>query len=469
MKKIPNTKSRFVRFGFKGLSEIKSAELTDPVYATSAYNFAFDDGCLTSGIGVDLAQGCSRAHLPDAPAEIKDIFYYRFCSEDGSRDDRLVARLEDDSIWYVKLFEASPQWRSVTSLKIRGDSVQAINYNNDDHFRLLFCSKDSPLFILEDSTALYCPDAPSFSCFEIHSERLFGGVNGARPRLWFSDDFDPFNWRVSAEEAGYISFEDSLGDIVAVISFLGYLYIFREYSIFRLSAFGKQSDFELKKVYIDSERIVKNSVVRCGGKIFFLAGDKLYDFDGFTVRRVARNLPKLASNEGLAAAYLNGCYYLACAIDDGEKNNAVLRYDLSRESLSVLKGAEVHALATVKSGGYERVYAALGGEYAASLGCLSSSGCIMEQATHKTYFYSPSTLGTGRVKTVSRVEVVTDGRIKLALDIDGVVHDFDVKASGGVQRLPVGAKGRMIGLSVESDEPYVTIPPITVVLEVHSS
>ena len=468
MKIFPHTRTRNVQFGFKGMGPNASSELVDPAYASDACNFVFEDGCLTGNIGIDPASFLtSEKAIPDAPEKIEGLYYYKHSTKEGARDDRLIMKAASKEVYSLKLLEES-EWQKVPNLKLTGKDVQAINYNFNDNDMILFCSYDTPLFILDDMTPLYSASAPHFSCFEIHSERLFGGVNGARPKLWFSDDYDPFNWKVSAEEAGYIAFDDNFGDILKVMSFLGYLYIFREYGIFRLTAFGKQSEFSLKRVYADTERIFKNSIAFTGGRIIFIAGGKLYDFDGYNVRRIATNLPEIDETDDMSATYQGGIYWLSCRFK-GSEGMRIVRYEPAKDAFSYITGVEAADLLTVKTGGMERVYLAFkDADNAVKLGIMSESGMIMGKPSKKEYKYEPSTLGTANQKTVRRVSVVAYEPLTLTVIADDREFSFDVKASEFVQRFFVDAKGRKIGLALASDKTKAYVAPITMEIEVHA-
>lgn len=471
MRSYPSTRTRIVKFGFKGIDGRTPSEMMDPAYASKCENCAFEYGCLTGAVGVDPATACAEGspQLPQAPQPVLNMFYYKFTKKTGERDDRLVARLQDNSIWYVSLLAPDAEWHKVESLKIKGDNVQAVNYNYNGNDRLLFCSKDSPLFILEDASPLYCQDAPSFSCFEMHGERLFGGVNGARTRLWFSDDFDPFNWRVSADEAGYITFDDNYGDILKVVSFLGYLYIFREYAVFRLTAFGKQSEFSLKRVYVDTERISENSIVFCGGSIMFAAGGKLFDFDGYNIRRLAKNLPREENYLKTCAAYANGYYWISFVYPSGKGQSKLYRYEVSTDAFSMLTGINAIGLLTVKTGGMEKVYACFSDALLyTQVGEVSKSGKIMTHTSEKNYAYNPSTLGTTRQKTVRCVNVITSAKLRLSVIVDDRNYTFELEGGDYVQRLQLGVKGRLIGLMLYSAQDAFTLPPITMEIETHA-
>lgn len=141
--------------------------------------------------------------------------------------------------------EAS-KWTQLVDFYLTGD-VEGVSYNYKSNDVLLMSSSDDGLFIVNDSTVTYCTNAPKFTSIAVHNERVFGTVNGVSNQVWFSDDFDPANWKVSQTEAGYISFADDLGKAIKVVSFLNYLYVFRDYGIFRLTAYGDQNDFIMKR------------------------------------------------------------------------------------------------------------------------------------------------------------------------------------------------------------------------------
>ncbi len=471
MRLYPHTRTRFVQFGFKGIGPNTSAENIDPAYGTYAQNFVFENGCLTGNIGIDEARDLANdALIPDAPLPVDGLYYYKFSTKEGERDDRLIMKAINGEVYSLSLFAEGSEWKKVPNLKLLGKNVQAVNYNFDGRDLLMLCSEDDPLFMIDDMTPLYSSSAPRFACFETHSERLFGGVNGARPKLWFSDDYDPFNWKVSAEEAGYITFDDNFGDILKVMSFLGYLYIFREYGIFRLTAYGKQSEFTLKRVFVDTDRIYKNSIAFSGGKIIFMAGGKLYDFDGYTVRRIAKELPQINNSEDMSAAYLEGLYMLTFHMGDSRRPMRVLRYEPSTDLFSYVTGAEASYLLAVKAGGKERMYLGFRDESnACRIGMFSTSGKILGTPTSKTYQYDESTLGTFRQKTVERVSVASEEPMTLTVVVDTKEYSFDVRASVFVQRFNVGAKGRKIGLILRSDKAVAYVAPITMEIEVHGN
>lgn len=451
--------------GFEGLFDGTTQYITDLKYATTANNFVFENRELTGTIGVAAAKNyaASPVALPAAPSAIKNVFYYKY-SKDNVADDRLVIQLVEGSFYYTRLLK-SDAWHSFGALKLTGD-VMAVNYNYQGVDRMLICSQDNYLYVIEGAGVLYTETAPHFSCFAIHSERLFGGVNGGRPRLWFSDDFDPFNWRVSADEAGFITFDDEYGDILQLVSFGGHLYIFRQYAIFRLTAYTLQSEFTLKTVCSGLGKIVKNSVVMCGDKMVFAAGDSLYVFDGYDVKKLAPNIPKLKKTEGVSGAYLNDMYYLACRTSTRASsmvNDTILRYDFSTRQIAVFTACNALSLTTIRCNGNENVFVTL--QDAANqtkLGVMSADGKFMGTATTKTYASTVTHLGVPAEKTVRSITLTATAALKVAVQIDDSQYSFDVTASYYPQTFIIEKKGSLVGVTLTSQAALPHIPPMTI-------
>ena len=473
MKRYPQVNRIRERLGFLGFTEDASYKRPDFKYAQSATNFAFEHGLLTGGIGVDAAKNfaSSATALPEAPKPIKKLFFYKFAPKSSNTsDDRLVAHMTDGTFAYISLLKKDV-WHTVEDLVMKGE-VTAVNYNYNGNDQLLLCSADEPLYLLADATPFVCGDAPHFSCFAVHSERLFGGVNGARPKLWFSDDFDPYNWKVSAEEAGYISFDDEYGDIICLLSFLGYLYIIREYAIFRLTAFGAQSGFELKKVYINTARIEKGSVTVCGGVILFISDLKLYSFDGYSVRRVMRDFCLLSDAKGYSGAYLGDYYYLCCRTSARQakfQSDTLLRYDIAHDSPSMMTGFNPLALLTVRDAGKEGVFVCF--EETADtnkVGVMSKSGSFLGAATSKSYTTVSTDLGSENCKTLRTLTMFANVAITLTVTVDGSAWNYEVPQSTDPQTIEIFKTGKQFSIKLACTGTQPKLSPPIVEVDIHS-
>ncbi len=470
MKDVSVAKSKF-RVGFKGVVNTSDESVTDMAYAVKAHNFAFDDDVLTGSIGIDRAQGyypsplVARHDYPTPPtnSKIKNVFLYRRLTSEGKHDDRIVAHLENGHFIYTPIYRTA-DWHEIEALNIGGE-VSAVNYNFRGDDVLLLSSDEDALYIVNDAHPLVCGSAPKFTSLTVHNERVFGSVNGSQNQVWFSDDFNPVNWSVSSDEAGYINFSDECGEVIKVVSFLNYLYIFREYGIFRLTAYGEQSEFMLKKVFTDTGRIVKHSIELCGDKIVFYADEGLFAFDGYEVTRIAKELMPLNRTHLAYGAYLEDCYYLACDIlEDEGHNNAVVRYRFSDKSISVLYGYDVRVLKSVRVHNGSQVLCVFSS--GGALGMMSESGKVMGVPTLKEYASPCNTLSSPSVKTVRKVSFQTDSPVTLRVRTDDKVYERKVGGSEFMQTVHVEKSGRKIGFELSCDCEHARISPLVVDIDV---
>lgn len=189
-------------------------------------------------------------------------------------------------------------------------------------------------------------NAPDITSMALHYERLFVTVDGEKNAVWFSDDLDPTNWDASLAGGGFIQLIDERGSLNRVISYGGYVYVFRDYGISRITAFGAQTEFSVSNLFVSSGRIYPGSVALCGDTVLFLAEDGLYAFDGVSTVKMLKNLDGLFKNgERSCSYYADGKYYLAFAREETDGkigcetgayvNNALLVLDLSSGGYSL--------------------------------------------------------------------------------------------------------------------------------------
>ena len=472
MRDVKVSKSK-IRVGFKGFVNSTDDGVLDMAYTDKAYNFAFENGVLTGGIGIDPAAGyylepkVTRHAYPEMPSgkKIKDVFLYRRVNAEGEHDDRILAQLIDGQFYYTSVFKTDT-WHAIDTFITTAD-VSAVNYNYKGKDMLLFATGKNLLLILDDTTPYVLMDTPKFTSLAVHNERIYAGVNGTNNQVWFSDDFDPTNWNVSADEGGYINFSDECGEVLKVVSFLNYLYIFREYGIFRLTAYGDQNEFLLKKVFTDTGRIVKSSIEVCGDKIIFYAEDGLFAFDGYEVTRIAKELMPTDRKNLMSGAYLDGCYYLACNIwESSSLNNAVVRYSLLDKSISVLYGYAVKSLKAIRvHNGSQVLCVFASGDNMNKLGMLSRSGSVMGNPTKKRYVSPYGTMFSSSLKTVRNVSLITSTPLTLTVKLDGKRYDYKVNGSEYMQTIPIEKCGCRVGFELACDSADAYVTPLGVSLD----
>lgn len=467
------TASRTVRIGFKGIRTTTDESVLDWDYTPEMYNYRIQNGVLTGKLGLDAAKGFdavlhgARHAYPALPSgvKVKGIFHYRRRHQ-GNYDDRLVIQTSEGALYYTAVFE-NDTWHEVEGYTLSGDAA-AVSYNYGGKDVLLMCSPSSTFAVLDDGTVKTVTSAPRFSSVTVHNERIYGTLNGESNQLWFSDDFDPENWSVSGDEAGYISFSDECGDALAAVSFLGYLYIFREHGIYRLTAYGDQSEFSLKKLFTATGRIYKNTIALCGDRIMFLTDEGVFTFDGYTASPAVRDLPDIAFPTQCSAAYHDGAYWLACSLTGCDlvpipyTNNVLVRYGIRDGDMSMLAAADILALCSVRSHTAVDIVLSVktGGEY--KLASIGEYGTAFDTVFPKIYRTAFSDLSSPAIKTVRDVTLTTRYALKLTVFADDDSREFELPGSSAPQTVFVGMSGRKIGLQLRSESGvcYVTQPVV---------
>ena len=407
MKKV-GVSRRKVQVGFKGFVSDRDERVLGWEYSPETLNFAVDGGVLTGKLGIDAARGFVKNmpeaywNIPDLPdsSGIRRIFHFR---RDLAADaDRLVVQTIGGDFYEIDLFTASSTWSAIEGLHADEDAV-AVNYKYDGKNILIVSAPDLAITVYDGATVTPVTNGLKFAALEVHGERVFGVYNGKRGSVWFSDNLDPTDWTVSADAGGYIAFGDDCGDAIGLVSFLGYLYIFRERGIYRLTAYGDQGEFMLKKLFTSTGCIYKDTIALCGDRIMFLDDEGVMSFDGYDVSDPGVQLP----------------------------GDIVYR--------------KTHKC---------------------KLGRLSESGKFYGAPSHKIYRSPASDLGYDGIKVVRELTfTLTGGEVTVSLDADGKrVYSRSFEPTGLPVTAFVGRSGRQLALTVTSDAalPSMTPPAVRV-------
>lgn len=474
MKKLRTTAGR-VQIGFKGIATETDEKLLDPSYAKTAYNFTFRGGALKGDIGVSNAKGyalsgATRHAYPTFSLgyNILDVFPYHRRTN-GVYDDRIVVQLSNNRLYYTKIFEEDT-WHEFEGLKFSGKAC-AVNYNYNDKDVLLVSSENNVLTIIDGNEYTTIVDAPKFSSLAVHYERVYGTVNGEKNQVWFSSIMNPENWTVSGDEAGYITFSDESGDVEKVMSLAGHLYIFREHSVYRLTAYAEQSEFLLKKVFTDTGRIYKDTIAFAGDKIMFYSEDGLFTFDGYDAVRIS-DFAKIDDATYAIGTYHNEKYYLACYVfrNAGEfktNNNVLVEYDLKTKKYCMLAPVDIVSMTAMNIHHSTDVLVSLGSSSGRAniLGMVDDSGKIFDTIPQKQYESPLNALGTDKLKIVKSVSLQTAGDITLKVTADDYSRTFKILGSTSLQKVPIEMSGYKVGFAFTSDDAVADIAPFGVEVE----
>lgn len=436
-----------------------------------AYNFAFSSGSLKGdcpfqalncryfgSLGVPDSLFTSEMSLQDGVI----TYYEKFDESTGNRLDKLIFIDKFYNVYYMNLYDEEHKFVSL-NLQFNSKPV-TFCYNHYGEDCIIFCSKSDNMVLWDGvNSPEYIIDAPSIVSCAVHKERCFAVVENEPYTLWFSDDLDPTNWNVGLLDAGFIKMMDGRGKLLKVLSFGGYLYIFRERGISRLTASGAQEDFYLTHLFTSSGKILEDSITVCGDRIIFVATDGVYAFDGSTTNRILENLGDLFNKETTAiGSYFDGKYYLATKIkffddkyaDSNYKNNLLFAFDVESGEFELYRGLDVQSMTPLVTGEFN------------SLVVLTSDNLMCTTDSADT-FYSGFMSGLyhfediKKPKTVRKISAFVKGTDKVEVVLyneDGDTKSYILYA--GTNDVNCVFSGRAIGFKVFSKN-YAVISGLT--------
>lgn len=334
-KRFPRRSAYRKSFGRFGGLDKRDRSVVDLTNATKVYNFDITLGALTAGYGVSASEY--------VPAEARRMWLYPVGKtkirvyQDG--DGRLKCEQSDGQFGYLHNLALTP--------------AQVIPYRLNGKDVLIICCEGRGLIVWDGDTLTEYNSSPKITSMALHYERLFATSRDNPYAVHFSKDLDPTNWRTGLDGGGFIELRDERGMCQKVVSFGGYLYVFREHGISRITAYGEQSEFSVNHLFVTAGRIFSSGIAVCGSVIIFPASDGIYAFDGYNCTRILPNLDGLiCPSEGACAAYFDGKYFLSTAMNfaDGRivgcesgsyTNNGLLGYDISSGQYYISRGMDI--------------------------------------------------------------------------------------------------------------------------------
>lgn len=487
-KSINYNKVSYATFEY-GLNTDYDENLTPIKYSRNTYNFNFSSGSLKTGLGIEPLKIYINPRLNDEEREFRmpdsDVLGIWMLKDKFGNIENfyniLAIYCSDKYVKYAIMY-ANTVGFAETGLKCQ-TLPNVSNYFLNGKNVLIFTSPEDPMYIFaadfNDIQIIY--DAPNITNMCVHSERLFATVeleNDVRNEVWFSDDLDPTNWNVSSTEAGFIKMVDERGSLNTVISFNNYIYIFRDYGITRLTAYGEQSEFNLSHIYLTSSKIISKTVTVCGDRIMFATKDEIFAFDGLNVSSVNLKIKNMLNvNDNSVGAFHNGKYYLATKLNfnDDEKigceneenfiNNALLEYDIKTGNIEILRGVDICNLNAINDEFVSKLAICIKRDGKYVLGQLTHSGTVFGEPTTKMWKSPLSDFGYPNLtKIVKEVYVKTSADFELIIETEKSVKSIPVKAKKGVTKIKTFVKGELIALSFKSDKAEIQISDPQVVV-----
>ena len=461
-------------------------------YAKECYNYDFSRGNLQTGLGFEKLtflkyndSSVERELIFDEDiTEVNKVWLYPYYNNHTKVKDHLLVASCDDKVFYCQIICIDPYIYPITNNVSFTSVPNAIYYNLDgEDVMLLTSATDGMLVYHPQYVNELDSDAPKISSMCRHYERIFAIEEGKRTKLVFSDNLDPTNWNVGLNEAGYIDLADERGGLEKVVSFNDYVYIFKEYGISRLSAYGDQTQFSITNLFVSSGKIYGNSVCVCGNRIMFLSKDGIYAFDGYSTTKLSLNVESLfrdVDNDNCCSAYFNGKYYLGLKLDfndnelvgcesysDGFVNNALIEIDLKTGDLNITRGVDLKSICAIEYEKVKKLVCAFNGEHKGKLGQLTHTGTIFGQPLTKKWLSSYTNLGyPKKKKKIKSVSLISKKPCKLILKTDLGESKYDVAGSDKTNLIITHNEGEMFQFGIESDssEAYIADAEISLVV-----
>ena len=446
---------RIVLTDFSGGVDSFSNDSVLPLkFAKRSFNFKFSSGALEDGAGLcPLEDVLKNANCLVPAAAVRCYFFKKYDYENAKTDDRLMVYAADGAMYELKLNDVSPQFNLIDSLSF-ASPPNAVNYKYNDEDCIIFSAAGEGLKIYFGyGYPLEAANAPEITSMCIHYERLFAtGEN--KTTLWFSDDFDPANWYISLDEAGFIDMPDERGALIKAVSFLDYLYVFRAHGISRVSAYGDQSEFSVTSLFVSSGKILPQSIAVCGDRILFLAQDGLFRFDGINTRRILEGYGEIFTNAKTARAeFLNGTYYLLADIEDGGKAERVLlTYEIAKNSAHISK-LPIDDMTKIAADDLSTTVFISGGKLCA----LSDKAAVLNKPLKKIWQSPFTDFNENRQKIIRQISLWLFGEAQITIDNKSEKRTVNLNGRGDIVSFKTNLRGSVFSFIIESGRPRTVI------------
>ena len=488
-KNVTDYKITFSAFASGMTSEVDEGILSYK-YAKRCYNYKVESGALKDGIGFEpLTLPKSRDNPSDERTivmepgqKVEKMWLYTYFDQEKKQADYKILYYNNGKIRWMNIYSLSIYTGILASVIYNTSVPNAINYRLDGEDWIIFSSPTDGMWKYNvDYMAQRVENGPSLVSMCLHYERLFAILeDGERHRLTFSANLDPTNFNASLNEGGFIDMQDDRGRLIKVVSFNDYVYVFREFGVARVSAYGDQTTFSVTQLFASSSKIYANSICVCGDIILLLTRDGLYSFNGSTTSKITLGVESLFEgivNEDCASVYHNGKYYLALRLnfDDGEKigcenyadgyvNNAIIELDLKTGDISITRGVDVCSMLLVDDGEICKLLACFNGEHAKDIGQMTHDGKFFGTPLKKCWVSPKSNLGyPTQVKRIKEVFVKTKSPCEVKITTESTSKTFSLEGSNVTQRLRPNIFGEQVEVSFisESEDTDISCPYIT--------
>lgn len=433
-------------------------------YARYACNVVLDDGWITEASGVKQAK--IGSYLLPSPitfgAGVKDAAVFRRYDYATGQDDYRFVCL--DSEGYVSQARIGVD-TALTRLSVtRSEHIKFLNYHYDDKDVLLLFDSEVGQIVLYDGTTLTSGIVPKLTDACVYNDKVYAVENVGYNRLRFSAKYDPFDWTNEENGAGTVYFSDEGGALRRVIPCGENLYVFRDYAVYKLTAYRDVNDYVLTKIHASNGKIYANTAAVSDGKLYYMTDNGFYAVSGGSVSKEWRSAFRLINGkENATGVCSGGKYYVAAElVTDGgsvgdeahcEYNNGVVGMMIGTGGqVELIRGVDVKKFLPVSVDGKTYMLLVNGNGYRSmNLSMLTDDGKMYGQNAEKRWTSPAVRLGKpGEDVTVRKVFVRGGWDMTVTVSVDGKERTFEVPATGKTSALTVNERGERVQLKYKA-------------------
>lgn len=320
-----------------GLNQAADDSITSANQSRDAQNVDVSSGTLKT------VSGYSKYVPAAVPAGITRLMkFYKTNTSSGTTTSHLLAATATAVYYWT-----GSAWSAIGSGFTSGE-WDYINYQINETDVIIIGNGSDVMKKWDGTTFANLGGTPPVAkSLDIHAERLWAtGVKAFPNSIYYSKDLNPENWTGGVDGSGEIYLPTWDGGIcIGVSTIFSDLVIFKTNNIYRVLG-TYPSVYEVREVYSSVGAIAEKTIVQSNDRAYFLSKDGLYYYNGVSaypllgdrIKDIVIN-PTYAKN-AVSIVFKNKLY---CAFPEGEStvNNAVLVYDIEKETLMIWRGLAV--------------------------------------------------------------------------------------------------------------------------------
>ena len=440
----------------------KLPKLSQKEHTRLCYNFCTQTGELITGYGfsdlvlpIDINDETTRT-VWFSDVQRKNLWFFKsYNATSGKFSYKILCDNQNGNLEMLNVFSPGIFTTEILLESPFQNSPTGICYtvNNEDY--ILFSGEEGLYKFTEGEVVKHNAVLPKFVDLCYGYENLFGIVEGKRSYVFYSLTLDPMQWTV---DENVIELTDERGKCNSLIYFNDYLYVFRDYGITKISKYSTRGEFSVYNLFTSGNKIYGKTVVKCEDDVFFFTRDGLYKFNGSSTDKINLNINALfknINNENAVACFSENQYILACKLnfndeqkigcenhEDGFVNNAIIFYDIHKNTFNILRGVDVHSLLALNQENVSTVLATFNKEYKNKIGMLNKNGEFFGNFLNAEWGSVKTDLGhLELIKNIKEIYIKSQEDCNIKIQTNLEEKEVKIKGKNKLQKIKTFVKG----------------------------